>query len=306
MSKLKTTLLIAVVVLLGLFISTQAMATGPCTVPGSHTTIQAAVANTACDPINVTAGTYNENIVINRALTLMGAGSASTFINGVNTGPNVAVVNITAAGNVTLSGFTITNAPTTNDGDLRFGVLTNSSSSGVTYAIVGNKVVGTNDPDNYEDYGIYGQNGGKENLLIANNVVTQTGSNNIVVETHQGKTDISYNTLDAGCYGVDPIFVMTHSGNDVSNLQNVHHNTIDMGTGVAVGSANATGITFAAVASYYGVSPARFLANSIEITNNSMFNLKEKTSTRIVIDRLDANVALADHHFSSLQLSLRR
>ena len=38
---------------------------------------------------------------------------------------------------------------------------------------------------------------------------------------------------------------------------------------------------------------------------STMVNLKEKTSTRIVIDRLDANVALADHHFSSLQLSLR-
>ena len=37
-----------------------------------------------------------------------------------------------------------------------------------------------------------------------------------------------------------------------------------------------------------------------------MFNLKEKTSTRIVVDKLDANVALADRHFSTLQLTLRR
>ncbi len=275
MVKFKGKLFIIALVFLGLVISSQAMA-GVCTVPGTHPTIQAAVSDPTCDPINVAAGTYNGNIVINRALTLMGAGSASTFINGVNTGINVAVVNITAAGNVTLSGFTITNAPVTNDGDLRFGVITNSPIPGVTYAIVSNKVVGTNDPDAYEDYGIYGQNSGKENLLITNNVVTQTGSNNIVIETHQGKTDISYNSLDAGCYGIDAIFVMTHSGKDVSNLQKVHHNTIDMGTGVAVGLANATGITFAAVAGYYGVSPARFLANSIEITNNSMFNLKER------------------------------
>ena len=276
MVKFKGKLFIIALIFLGLVISSQAMA-AVCNVPSvSHPTIQAAVSDPTCDPINVGTGTYNENIVINRALTLIGAGSASTFINGVNTGINVAVVNITAAGNVTLSGFTITNAPVTNDGDLRFGVLTNSPIPGVTYAIVSNKVVGTNDPDAYEDYGIYGQNGGKENLLITNNVVTQTGSNNIVIETHQGKTDISYNSLDAGCYGIDAIFVMTHSGKDVSNLQKVHHNTIDMGTGVGVGLANATGITFAAVAGYYGVSPARFLANSIEITNNSMFNLKER------------------------------
>jgi cysteine-rich repeat protein len=276
MSKLKMTSLIAVFLLLGLLISSQTMAAVVCNVPSDRPTIQAAVNDGTCDPINVAADVYNENIVINRSLALYGAGSASTFINGTGTGTNISVVKITAAGNVTLSGFTIVNPPVVNNDDLRVGVLTNSPIEGVTYAIVSNKIVGTNDPDAEEDYGIYGQNGGKENLLITNNVVTQTGSNNIVIETHQGKTDISYNSLDAGCYGIDAIFVMAHSGKDVSNLQKVHHNTIDMGTGVGVGLANATGITFAAVAGYYGVSPARFLANSIEITNNSMFNLKER------------------------------
>ena len=41
-------------------------------------------------------------------------------------------------------------------------------------------------------------------------------------------------------------------------------------------------------------------------TESTMFNLKEKTSTRILVDKLDANVALADRHFSTLQLTLRR
>jgi len=41
-------------------------------------------------------------------------------------------------------------------------------------------------------------------------------------------------------------------------------------------------------------------------SESTMFNLKEKTSTRIVVDKLDANVALADRHFSTLQLTLRR
>ncbi len=39
---------------------------------------------------------------------------------------------------------------------------------------------------------------------------------------------------------------------------------------------------------------------------STMFNLKQKTSTKIVVDKLDANVALADRHFSTLQLTLRR
>jgi len=41
-------------------------------------------------------------------------------------------------------------------------------------------------------------------------------------------------------------------------------------------------------------------------SESTMLNLKEKTSTRIVVDKLDANVALADRHFSTLQLTLRR
>jgi hypothetical protein len=41
-------------------------------------------------------------------------------------------------------------------------------------------------------------------------------------------------------------------------------------------------------------------------TESTMSNLKEKTSTTILVDKLDANVALFDRHFSTLQLTLRR
>jgi hypothetical protein len=39
---------------------------------------------------------------------------------------------------------------------------------------------------------------------------------------------------------------------------------------------------------------------------STMSNLKERTSTTVIVDRLDANVALADQHFSTFQLTLRR
>ena len=236
---------------------------------GSYASIQAGV--TASNPggtVNVAAGTYNENIVINKRLTVQGAGLVTTFINAQGTGASVTAVNITAAGDVTLSGFTITNAPVTNNTDLRFGVLTNSGTAGVTYTISNNKVVGTNNPDAEEDYGIYGQNGGKENLVITNNVVTKTGANNIVVETHLGTTDISSNTLDASCDGSDAIFIMTHSGVNVAALQKVDNNTIDMGTGVA--SVRATGITFATAVNS---TPGGTFTN-VQITNNKVSNLK--------------------------------
>jgi hypothetical protein len=40
-------------------------------------------------------------------------------------------------------------------------------------------------------------------------------------------------------------------------------------------------------------------------TESTMSNLKEKTSTTILVDKLDANVALFDRHFSTLQLTMR-
>ena len=40
-------------------------------------------------------------------------------------------------------------------------------------------------------------------------------------------------------------------------------------------------------------------------SESTMSNLKEKTSTTIIVDKLDANVALADRHFSTFQLTLR-
>jgi hypothetical protein len=39
---------------------------------------------------------------------------------------------------------------------------------------------------------------------------------------------------------------------------------------------------------------------------STVSNLKEKTSTTVLVDKLDANVDLYDRHFSHLQLTLRR
>src|SRR5207245_7566611 len=51
-----------------------AQAVGPCTVPSvAYPTIQSAVNDSACNPINVAAGLYNEQVMITRTVTLDGA-----------------------------------------------------------------------------------------------------------------------------------------------------------------------------------------------------------------------------------------
>lgn len=76
-------------------------------VPSQYATIQQAINKAAPgETVMVAAGTYNENIVLNKSnLALSGAGQASTFVSAVN--PSQPTVSITAS-NVSISGFTIT------------------------------------------------------------------------------------------------------------------------------------------------------------------------------------------------------
>ena len=59
------------------------LAAAVCNVPtGSFPTIAAALANPACDPIQVAAGSFPESPAIARDVTITGAGSGSTTIAG--------------------------------------------------------------------------------------------------------------------------------------------------------------------------------------------------------------------------------
>jgi len=75
-------------------------------VPTDSTTIQGAIdmANEG-DMINVKAGTYRENVVVDKSVALIGDGKNVTFIEGNRVGAVVTV----RANNVSISGFTIKN-----------------------------------------------------------------------------------------------------------------------------------------------------------------------------------------------------
>jgi hypothetical protein len=184
-------------------------------------------------------GTYYEDqITINKALTVQGAGWATTIIDGNHASlTSAGCVRIVASGDVTFSGFTVRNAggPVNggdyNDDMTNVGIYAQSGSSGATYVISENKILGTNMPDDWEDYGFY-TNGGLEHLVFTENIVTEQAGNAVLVERHVGVTDITFNTLDAGCWGIDPVYFMTYGGVDITSLQNVSNNTIDVGTGI--------------------------------------------------------------------------
>lgn len=210
-------------------------------VPGDFFTIQAAIDSTSVlpgDTIIVAAGTYTEDqITINKALTIQGAGWATTIIDGSDALlTNAGLIRIIATGDVTFSGFTIQNAGGPSNGDdggdgrTNIGIDAQSSSSSATFNISWNKIIGTNNPDDYEDYGLYAHEG-LEKLIFTHNIVTQAGANSLLIEINPGSTDISYNTIDAGCWGTSPIYHFTYSGNDITTLQKVSNNTIDVSTG---------------------------------------------------------------------------
>jgi parallel beta-helix repeat protein len=236
-------------------------------------TIQSAInaAAPSGDTINVAPGTYNESqIIINKGLTLQGAGIGNSIIDGGDMSlVNGGLLRVTASASVTFDGFTLQGAGA--DGDFnRFGIYTQSLTAGPVYTITHNKIIGTN-ADDAGDYGIYAC-GGKESLVFQYNTITQTGSNPILIEAHPGATNVSENTLDEGFYGSVVYFNMTYGGVDVTTPQIVHHNTINMGTGFHADSDYySAGIVFRG--SYSGsLGEGKFA--DVQITDNVIYNMQ--------------------------------
>jgi len=104
---------------------------GPvCNVPGDYSTIQAAVNETGCTTIDVAAGTYNEQVAIERPLTLNGAqhGVEAKTRSGAPGSESVisdecGPVKVNA-GDVTIDGFTLEGATSASPCALNAGIWT--------------------------------------------------------------------------------------------------------------------------------------------------------------------------------------
>ena len=226
--------------------------------------------------VHVEAGTYAEaNISVNKAVTLLGAGGGSggAIIDATGSSATGNVLSITPpSGNVTVDGFRILTGPSLN------GIYVKALSAASTITITNNHVEGwmtsanpsrTCVGDNFDLIAGYGS---QASLVFQYNELLQGCSNAILLEKWLGTSDVSYNSWDRGVKNAatDGYFAMNYGGPDITALQKVSHNTIDLGGGTLfTNNERSTGITFAA--SYTGAAGGY---TNIQITDNVITNLK--------------------------------
>ncbi|OPY49748.1 MAG: hypothetical protein A4E49_03022 [Methanosaeta sp. PtaU1.Bin112] len=123
----------------GLWVNTVGIGATPTTLVGSfacdYNTIQSAVdAISAGGIVKVLSGTYNENVQIDKSVTVKGAGEANTFVNGQLAGPVFSIGTTNPSANVNLLDMTIENGNAANGG----GILNKGTLSLTGITLTGN------------------------------------------------------------------------------------------------------------------------------------------------------------------------
>ena len=187
--KVATIVMLTLFLIATLTLNTQQALTDPGTirVPQDYPTIQAAInAASPGDTIQVSAGTYNENVVVNKAVYLIGENPSTTIINAKGTGTVVSV----AASNVVITNFTIQNSGT---GWPNSGILIDT----VNGCTISNNII----INNY--YGIWLKNS-LNNILSSNIIINnqygiwmESSSNNILLNN-----SLTLNQYNLGVWGL--------------------------------------------------------------------------------------------------------
>ncbi|MBN1873797.1 MAG: DUF11 domain-containing protein [Anaerolineae bacterium] len=215
---------------LPVFNHTPSQATAACIIPSTaYAAISVALADPSCDPIIVGAGTYIENLVVARPVTIRGADAATTIVDGGGVS-SVFVITNTAA--VTLTGLTIQNG-------VGFSIVTEVYSNGIQ---IGGGVCNYNgsltiqDSVIYSNTGYYG--GGMINYgtarientaMLSNTGIYYGGAiHNAGTNLTLNNSTISYNNTQYDGGGVYNVSNMAISGSTI------RHNTAnDDGGGIA-------------------------------------------------------------------------
>ncbi len=174
----------------------------------------------------VSAGTYNEQLVVNKGITLQGAGKESTFINGVGYTGNLVKL---YADNITIFGFTIDGGNSTSVGiylngysfiNINNSLIKNSSDYGISYSNSTPTIEDNNiESNSYSGIEVDSGGGGiiRNNSIISNQYGIRTcgdsspeiSNNDISNNSNTGiycresaNPIISYNTISNNNYGV--------------------------------------------------------------------------------------------------------
>jgi parallel beta-helix repeat protein len=171
-------------------VGTYVIGPTPIIVPDDFPSIQEAINNAnEGDTIFVGNGTYYENVVVNKTVSLIGNGKDSTILNGTTIEPMM----IVEANDVRISGFTF-------EGWTFQGILINGT-TGVT--IVENKIV-------FNALGIDVEN--SANTTIENNIINGFGLDNIgIMVAYSSGCSVVNNTITNAVY--DGIRLWFSSGN---------------------------------------------------------------------------------------------
>lgn len=156
------------------------------------------------DTILVAAGTYNENLVINKSVTLIGDGKSNTFIMAKRTEPVIAV----KANNVNISGFSIQ------------GGIIGIDLQGFNMSTISNNTIVSNDVQ-----GIY-LNASQGNTFT-NNTISLNGFEGIFIQTSYDNL-ISGNVVTNNEYvGID--LLLSNNNRLSNNTVTFHYNAYAQG-----------------------------------------------------------------------------
>jgi parallel beta-helix repeat protein len=203
-------------------------------VPDDYSTVQAAVhAANPEDTVHVRAGTYFENIVVNKPMSLVGENAQNTTIDGSGLADALHIV----ADNINVTGFTIRNSFTSpySGITLEYANYCNISGNNITNNWIGvnlaspcynNTIIGNNiTANNYYGVLLYSS----DNNTIAGNNITDNGDG-VYVASSSSSNSIAGNNITDNWVGV---YLVSYASNTSIRRNNI---TANNGYGVYMAS----------------------------------------------------------------------